>query len=185
MGTRDRQRTRRVLGRTVLCTLVAMGAIAASATAAGAAAYRLDGLGAGCTEPGSSNTAHGNGFTGGANVAVVLGSATIGTLVADSDGVVDGGFTVPSNFPTGSTSVKLTGPSARGEHTLTFQFQVGNCSVVTGGAEISASSGGGALAFTGGNTGMIVGISAALLLLGGALIVSRRRKEQRLREHAS
>jgi hypothetical protein len=163
-------------------TLV-LGATFATMTSAGAASYQLNGLGAGCTEPGSSNTVHGNGFTAGSSVDVILGNTVLRSLVADDSGfgAVDGSFTVPSSFPNGSTTVRLEGPSSSGTRTLTFPLQVGNCAAPTpGGGAVSisggAAGGGGALAFTGGNTGLIVGVSAALLLLGGTLFVSSRRR---------
>lgn len=175
---------RRLLCATALVMFV-VGATYATTATAGAASYQLNGLGAECTEPGSSNTVHGNGFTAGASVDVIVGDTVATTLVADDSGfgAVDGSFTVPSKFPNGNTTVRLEGPSSSGTRTLTFPLQVGNCAApppgggavnVSGGA--AGAGGGGALAFTGGNTGLIVGVSAALLLLGGTLFASSRRR---------
>jgi hypothetical protein len=150
----------------------------AFANVAGAAPYQLDGLGAGCVEPGNSNTVHGNGFSKDSNVGVFVGDEQVGVLQSDAGGVVDGAFTVPSDFPTGDTQVKLVGPSPKGTRTLTFDMTVG-CTgpeAGAGGATNGEGSGTGALAFTGGNVGMTVGIASALLVVGVAFLAARRKK---------
>lgn len=153
------------------------------------AAYQLDGLGASCTEPGNSNTVHGNGFTPGSSVGVVVGSNQIGALPASSGGIVDGGFTIPASAAQGNTTLMLVGTGQHGPRTLSFDLQVGNCSGAQvegiGVTEGGSTGGTGALAFTGGNVGMTVGIAAAALVLGISLFAASKKRKQAEAERVS
>jgi hypothetical protein len=160
-----------------LTTALLVGILAAPSFGAG---YQLNGLGSGCTEPGNSNTVHGNKFDVGSDVSIVLGGQVIGVVQADAGGNVSGSFAVPAGASTGTTSLKLEGSGPDGARTLSFELKVGGCSEsqdVSGGAASEGSGGGsGTLAFTGGDTGMTVGIAAAVLVVGVAFVVAARKR---------
>jgi hypothetical protein len=167
----------------------------AGAQTGGGSGYQFDAVRNACSEPGETNSIHGNFFAPGSTVSVVLQGTTIGTLAAGANGVVDGTFTVPSNAPTGQVTIQLVGQNQSGApRTLSFTLQIGGCTAPGAGGGGAAAggggqaagrgagqaagggAGGGALAFTGGSVGLLVGIGAAAMVLGGAAVVGARRR---------
>jgi Carboxypeptidase regulatory-like domain len=146
-------------------------------------------LSAGTVQPGGAVHVTGAGFVPGESVAVELHSDPIalGTVTADSDGVVDTTVTIPADAPAGAHRIVLTGQMSTltGGSALTVAGATtpgGSDGSGTGGAvthtpPASASGSGAAqLAATGAEIPSAALLGGALMLLLGLAVIRARRR---------
>jgi hypothetical protein len=120
---------------------------------------------------GETQIAYGYGFQPGETVSAVMHSdpVELGTQVADGRGEVRFEVTIPSEVPSGPHAIALSAP---------FSGEVSAQFIVVDGAATPAASG--PLAWTGENSGILLGLAVLLVLVGGgALVVRRGAKEVR------
>jgi hypothetical protein len=98
----------------------------------------------------------------------------LATGTAASDGSFAAPFTIPATFPLGPHTLSATGTNLLGQSQVVSLA----VTVVASASQASSSSGGGGLAFTGRNSGILLGIAAALMALGAGLTISARRKRE-------
>jgi hypothetical protein len=149
----------------VAMAVLAFGGVAASQTTG----YQLDGV----TVNGSTLHVHSNCWAAGGGVDVTIASTnpvSIGTIVANSAGIIDGDLTIPADHLTaGVHTITLTGRDCNGNaRTQSFEITLSG----------SSSSSSGALAFTGGNIAMLLGIGAALVIVGTSAVMGFRRRRR-------
>jgi LPXTG-motif cell wall-anchored protein len=137
-------------------------------------------------EQGGSFTINSTGWKAGSNVEATLNSTpvTLGTLVADATGTVNGTFNVPAGFELGAHTVNLSGTSAAGiAGTLSASITViaqttTTTSTIAPATTAFTSTTTGSLPVTGADSVKLVGVAVLLLGTGGALLVVRRRRNE-------
>jgi hypothetical protein len=136
--------------------------------------------------PGESVTASATGdcFQDNTAVTVTIESTPVvlGTFTSDSDGGVTATVTIPADFPLGDHTIKLTGTNILGKpQVLSLPVTIGTAQEAAAGGEAAggaAGTRGGGLAFTGRDSGTLVGIGAALMVLGAGLYAGARRRRR-------
>ena len=131
--------------------------------------------------PGDTIAVNASGFKPGSNVVITLESdpVNLGTYVADSAGRIATNIVVPTDFPAGNHSIKLTGTDIGGAVlVLTTGITVGSRIQVVTTTAAPAATTTGTLPQTGSSvTEPALLIGGALVLAGaGALVAARRRR---------
>ncbi|MBM3674683.1 MAG: hypothetical protein FJW88_06950 [Actinobacteria bacterium] len=139
----------------LLATVMAAGLLAVGAGTAGAVDYPATTGTLTVTADGNSARIEGCGFAPGATVQIKVDGADAGTTTASAEGCIS--TTVSAS---GGSTVIATGLNPQGG-TLTLS------------GTVSSSSG---FAFTGANTGLLVGVAIAILAVGGLFVVVTRRR---------
>ena len=95
----------------------------------------------------------------------------VATGTSGSDGSFAASFVIPATLPLGQCTITLTGTNILGKpQVLSIAINLVAVSAAT------SSSGG--LAFTGQDSGTLLGIAAALMSLGAGLTIAARRRRQ-------
>ena len=110
---------------------------------------------------------HGEGFLPGETVDVTICEPPIslGSFIADENGVVDATVTIPASIPPGTCDLVMSGQTSHNTVVLSVTITAA-----------PASGGGGALAATGSETTPLVGIGLGLLAAGGVAAFAARRR---------
>jgi hypothetical protein len=111
------------------------------------------------------------------NTSVVVTIESTPIVVATGSAAADGSFAtafvVPATLAVGQHTLTLTGTNLLG-HSQVLSVAI----TVVASASQARSSGGGGLAFTGRDSGTLLGIAAALMALGASLTISARRRRE-------
>ena len=149
-------------------------------------------LGARSVAQGGSLHVSATGFAPGEVVTITLHSAptTLLTLGADGAGAVDATVTVPTTASVGEHAIQVEGASGVvGSASLTVTDGGAAGGAIGGAGGVSDASGASALATTGSDTWLPLGVAAALLLAGGLAVsargTARRRRLRPFRETAA
>lgn len=170
--------------RAVLVFGVACGvpaaAIGATATSAGASYKGCNtAISSSTLVPGEHATVEGDDdcFEHDSPVNVGLGpTTTLGSFASTKSGSVTAGVTIPAGARLGPSTITLNGPDPAGVAT-TYSIPVTIVAALTS----SSGSRAGALAFTGHDEGILIGIGAALMAVGvGVTAATRRRRRARM-----